>query len=122
MSRGDRREDIYHDDVDRQDFLKTLAEACQKTGFEVHAYCLMKNHFHLVVETPDANLVAGMRWLPARDEVGVEQLHAAAQPGKGKGQPRIVTHSIGRSNPPTGSPEISLLFVIFLLGRAPSPE
>ena len=63
MSRGDRREQIYYDDVDRQDFLKTLAEACQKTGFEVHAYCLMRNHFHLVVETPDANLVAGMRWL-----------------------------------------------------------
>ena len=63
MSRGDRKKDIYLDDVDRQDFLKTLAEACQKTGFEVHAYCLMRNHFHLVVETPNANLVAGMRWL-----------------------------------------------------------
>src|SRR5437762_13347020 len=58
MSRGDRREQIYYDDVDRQDFLKTLAEACQKTGFEVHAYCLMKNHFHLVVETPNASLVS----------------------------------------------------------------
>jgi REP element-mobilizing transposase RayT len=46
MSRGDRREDILRDDVDRQDFLKTLAETCQKTGFEVHAYCLMGNHFH----------------------------------------------------------------------------
>src|SRR5512140_67603 len=63
MSRGDRREDIFLDDVDRQDFLKTLAEACQKTGFQVHAYCLMRNHFHLVVETPNGNLVAGMRWL-----------------------------------------------------------
>ena len=63
MSRGDRKRDIYLDDVDRQDFLKTLAEACQKAGFQVHAYCLMSNHFHLVVETPDANLVAGMRWL-----------------------------------------------------------
>jgi len=63
MSRGDRKKDIYLDDVDRQDFLKTLAEACQKTGFQVHAYCLMSNHFHLVVETPNANLVAGMRWL-----------------------------------------------------------
>jgi REP element-mobilizing transposase RayT len=42
---------------------KTLAEACQKTGFEVLAYCLMRNHFHLVVETPNANSVAGMRWL-----------------------------------------------------------
>jgi REP element-mobilizing transposase RayT len=63
MSRGDRREDIYLDDVDRQDLLKTLAEACQKTGFQVHAYCLMRNHFHLVVQTPEANLVAGMAWL-----------------------------------------------------------
>src|SRR5512136_2625676 len=63
MSRGDRREKIFLDDVDRQDFLKTLAETCQKTGFEIHAYCLMPNHFHLVVETPEANLVAGMAWL-----------------------------------------------------------
>ena len=38
LSRGDRREDIFHDDVDRQDFLETLAEARQKTGFRVHAY------------------------------------------------------------------------------------
>ena len=59
MSRGDRAEDIFHDDVDRQDFLKTLAEACQKADFEVHAYCLMRNHFHLVVETRRGNLVGG---------------------------------------------------------------
>ena len=45
MSRGDRQKEIYVDDADRQDFLKTLAEACQKTGFEVHAYCLMGNIF-----------------------------------------------------------------------------
>ena len=63
MSRGDRKKDIYETDVDRHDFLKTLAEACAKTGFQVHAYCLMSNHFHLVVETPNANLVDGMRWL-----------------------------------------------------------
>jgi len=63
MSRGDRREDIFYDEVDRQEFLKTLAEACQKADFQVHAYCLMRNHFHLVVETPQGNLVAGMRWL-----------------------------------------------------------
>ena len=62
MDRGDRREDIFVNDVDRQDFLKTLAEACQKTGWQVHAYCLMRNHFHLVVETPNADLVVGMRW------------------------------------------------------------
>ncbi len=63
MDRGDRREDIFVNDVDRQDLLKTLAEACQKTGWQVHAYCLMRNHFHLVLETPNANLVEGMRWL-----------------------------------------------------------
>ena len=58
-SRGDRREKIFLDDVDRQDFLKTLAEACQKTNWQVHAYCLRPNHYHLVVETPEPNLVAG---------------------------------------------------------------
>jgi len=62
MDRGDRREDIFVDDVDRQDLLKTLAEACQKTDWQIHAYCLMRNHFHLVLETPNANLVDGMRW------------------------------------------------------------
>ena len=63
MNRGDRREDIFGDDADRQRFLETLGEACEKTGWEVQAYCLMNNHFHLVVETPQANLVAGMKWL-----------------------------------------------------------
>ena len=63
LSRGDRKDPIFLDDGDGHDFIKTLAEACQKTGFEIHAYCLMKNHFHLVVETPAGNLVAGMRWL-----------------------------------------------------------
>lgn len=55
---------IYHvmDRGDRQDLLKTLAEACRKTDWQVRAYCLMRNHFHLVVETPSANLVEGMRW------------------------------------------------------------
>jgi len=53
---------IFHDDADRQRFIDTLGEACGKTGWEVHAYCLMPNHFHLVVETPQPNLVAGMKW------------------------------------------------------------
>jgi len=52
LSRGDRREPIFWDEADRQDFLKTLAQTCQKAGFQIHAYCLMTNHFHLVVETP----------------------------------------------------------------------
>ena len=63
MNRGDRREDIFRDDEDRHRFLSTLGEACQKTRWQVHAYCLMRNHFHCVIETPEANLVSGMKWL-----------------------------------------------------------
>ena len=63
MSRGDRRELIFEDDEDRVKFMATLEEACAKTGWQVHALCLMSNHFHLVVETPRGNLVAGMKWL-----------------------------------------------------------
>src|SRR6266446_8631116 len=62
MSRGNRREEIFRNDLDRKNFLETLGAACQKTGWQVHAYCLMSNHFHLVVETPRANLVEGMKW------------------------------------------------------------
>jgi putative transposase len=63
MNRGDRREDIFKDDRDRQRFLSTLGQTCRKTEWQVHAYCLMRNHFHLVFETPQPNLVFGMKWL-----------------------------------------------------------
>jgi REP element-mobilizing transposase RayT len=62
MNRGDRREPIFNDDADRELFLQTLGATCAKTQWQVHALCLMPNHFHLVVETPRANLVAGMKW------------------------------------------------------------
>ena len=63
MSRGNRRAAIFADDTDRECWLETLTEACAKTHWEVQAYCLMRNHFHLVIETPQPNLVAGMKWL-----------------------------------------------------------
>src|SRR6266480_7862915 len=63
MNRGDRREPIFIDNEDRRLFLETLRETCEKAGWQVHAYCLMGNHFHLVIETPRANLIVGMRWL-----------------------------------------------------------
>jgi len=62
MSRGDHREPIVQGDADRELWLKTVGEACAKCDWQVHAYCLMTNHFHLVVETPVANLVSGMKW------------------------------------------------------------
>ena len=61
MNSGGRRLAIFRDDLDRQCFLETLAEACGKTGWHVHAFCLMRDHFQLVVETPQANLVSGSR-------------------------------------------------------------
>src|SRR6266849_1553446 len=63
MSRGDGRKPVFRDDTDRQLFLDALGQACQTTEWQVHAYCLMRNHFHLVIETPQANLVTGMKWL-----------------------------------------------------------
>jgi REP element-mobilizing transposase RayT len=63
MSRGNRQEAIFRDNRDREIFLDTLEEACAKTGWVVHAFVLMGNHYHLLLETPEANLVAGMKWL-----------------------------------------------------------
>jgi len=63
MARGNRREAIFLDDDDRRFFLQCLAEACGKTGWRVHAWVLMANHYHLFIETPEANLVEGMKWL-----------------------------------------------------------
>ena len=63
MNRGDQREALFKDDEDRQKFLATLGEACEKTEWQVHADCLMSNHFHRVLETPQPNLVLGMKWL-----------------------------------------------------------
>ncbi|MEN3943014.1 transposase [Prosthecobacter sp. SYSU 5D2] len=63
MARGNRREAIFHDDDDRCFFLHTLGQACEMTGWRVHAWVLMGNHYHLFIQTPEANLVAGMSWL-----------------------------------------------------------
>ncbi|MEK7684189.1 MAG: transposase [Verrucomicrobiota bacterium] len=59
INRSDRREAVFKDDADRCRFLETLTQTCAKTA--IHAYCLMGNHLHLVVETPQPNLVAGMK-------------------------------------------------------------
>ncbi len=62
-SRGDRREDIYRDDEDREAWLRVFAGVCERYNWRCHAYCLMPNHYHVVVETPEANLSRGMRQL-----------------------------------------------------------
>jgi putative transposase len=62
-SRGDRREDIFVDDDDRLIWLDVLAHCCERFNWAIHAWCLMDNYYHLVIETPEANLSAGMRQL-----------------------------------------------------------
>ncbi len=63
LNRGNYRAAIFRGAKARAAFLECLDEACCKTGWRVHAWCLMSNHFHLAIETPQANLAEGMRWL-----------------------------------------------------------
>jgi putative transposase len=62
-SRGDRREDIFLSDDDRDDWLAVLGIVCARFNWVVHAFCHMTNHYHLLVETVDGNLSGGMRQL-----------------------------------------------------------
>ena len=62
-SRGDRREDIYLDDEDRLIGLSVFSDVCSRFNWRCHAWCLMDNHYHIVVETIDGNLSQGMRQL-----------------------------------------------------------
>lgn len=67
-SRGNARQDIVADDRDRTDFLflSLLAHVIDRYGWLCHAYCVMDNHYHLLIETPQANLSSGMRQLNGR--------------------------------------------------------
>ena len=62
-SRGDRREDIFEDNEDRLMFLSTLEQTITQFNWICHAWCLMDNHYHLLIQTPDGNLSKGMRQL-----------------------------------------------------------
>ncbi len=62
MCRGNRQGPIFGDRTDHERFLETLGETCGRCGWLVHAYVLMGNHYHLLLETPEPNLVDGMRW------------------------------------------------------------
>jgi putative transposase len=62
-ARGNRKELVFHDDVDRRLYLRLLAFAVAKYEWLCLSYCLMDNHVHLLVETPQANLGRGMQWI-----------------------------------------------------------
>ena len=76
LDRGDRQEPIVRSDGDRAAFVRTFGEACIRAGWRVHAFVLMSNQYHLLIETPQANLVAGMRWFQTTWTVRFNRFHA----------------------------------------------
>lgn len=78
LDRGDRREPIVRSDRDRAAFVRTLEQACGRTGWRLHAFVLMSNHYHLLVETPEPNLVAGMRWFQTTWTVRFNRFHGVS--------------------------------------------
>lgn len=62
MGRGDGGKAIFENNTDHYSFQALLERACERFGWRVHAWVLMGNHFHLLLETPEPNLVAGMKW------------------------------------------------------------
>jgi putative transposase len=63
INRGNYRQDLFINEGAHRSFEKCLFEACEKCGWVLEGYCVMTNHFHLVIRTPKGNLVYGMKWL-----------------------------------------------------------
>ena len=77
-SRGNERREIFRDDADRELFLANVGQASVRYGFVIHAYCLMGNHYHLLVETPKANLSRGMQRINGDYTQGFNRRHRRA--------------------------------------------
>ena len=74
-SRGNEKKPVYKDDEDRENFLWTLHKVNKRYHWLCHAYCLMDNHFHLLIETPEGNLSLGMRQLNGVYTQGFNKRH-----------------------------------------------
>ena len=74
-ARGNERKAIYRDDADRQRYVETLDETVERFGVVIHAYCLMPNHYHLLLQTPRANLSAAAGWLQTTYSVRFNRRH-----------------------------------------------
>ena len=66
VCRGNRRQSIFTDDVDRRRYLWLLEEACGRYGWSISGYCLMRNHVHLVARVGAGTISHGMQWLSGR--------------------------------------------------------
>jgi len=74
-ARGNARQAIFEDDADRRRFLRLLGREVEQQGWRCYAYCLMDNHYHLLIETPEPNLVTGMRRLNGAYTQGFNRRH-----------------------------------------------
>ena len=63
LNRGNYRFDVFGTEISKRIFIEVLQTTCERTGWILHAFCLLDNHYHLCLETPDANLSVGMQWL-----------------------------------------------------------
>lgn len=86
-SRGDRQEDIFLSDDDREDWLIVLGTVCARFNWVVHAFCQMTNHYHLLVETVDGNLSRGMRQLNGLYTQRFNRRYPIRDGGQGLAQP-----------------------------------
>jgi REP element-mobilizing transposase RayT len=75
-ARGNRRQEIFLDSDDYGRFLVLLDELTRRRGWLGYGYCLLSNHFHLVVETPEPDISAGMQWLNGRFAQSFNHRHA----------------------------------------------
>jgi REP element-mobilizing transposase RayT len=75
FARGNDKRAIYHDDLDRRMYLRALRSAVEECRWGLLAYCLMDNHVHLLIETPDTNLGDGMRWMHGTYAGGFNKRH-----------------------------------------------
>jgi len=80
INRSHYRLHVFAQEEAKQAFLSCLGEAASKAGWVVHAYILMSDHYHLLVETPAGNLVEGMRWLQSAFSNRFNRLRA--EPGQ----------------------------------------
>jgi len=74
-ARGNDRREIFRDDADRKQFLSTLARAVEEHGLQVHGYCLMPNHYHLLIRTPRGNLSQSIGWLQTTYTIRFNRRH-----------------------------------------------
>ena len=97
-SRGDRREMIYGDDADRRAWVDLFGEVCDRFNWRCHAWCQMGNHYHVVVETAEANLSRGMRQMNGVYTQAVNRRHGRVGhvfQGRYKAVPVIASDSAG---------------------------